>query len=335
MLEDEVSIGIAPEDIFHDVRVNVKRIKELEDAGFDAFWAGDHVLPFQHSRGYTYGVVPAMEAWLEKTTNIPVIGLICTLGPRRHPIDIALAMQSMALLHPGRVAFCAAAGEPVNEEAGTGVWPEPKERVERTVESIELVRKCFEEEDYFHHQGEYFDTFFYMYNKPEEKVPIFCAAGGPMMAKNAGKHAEGFISVGQLPQNYEEVLIPAFEEGAREANKTPKKMPKMAWINTFYDPDYEAALETARLYGGNLIPEVFHTTKDPRVIEERGKLVRDEKLEEMFCVASEPEEIISRYEEYLDSGVDHIVWMDGSNDPEKIPEVSKKVISYLKDTYSP
>jgi Luciferase-like monooxygenase len=77
----------------------------------------------------------------------------------------------------------------MNEKTTTGFWPPLKERVQRTVEGIELIRKAWTSEDYFEHKGKHFRSFFFLYTKPEQPIPLLCAAQGPIMARNAGLQA--------------------------------------------------------------------------------------------------------------------------------------------------
>jgi coenzyme F420-dependent glucose-6-phosphate dehydrogenase len=241
----------------------------------------------------------------------------------------------MAKLHPTRVTLTVGAGEAMNEKTATGLWFSPRERVERVEEAIRLIKKCWESQDYFHFKGKYFDTFFYLYDKPEKPIPIYCAANGPKMLQIAGKYCEGFISVGMSPQQYKDFLIPRFADAAEKAGKDLSKLDKIAWVSTFYHPDIEKALESARRYGGLLIPECYHNIQDPRIIEERSREVDDKALFEAFNIASNPDDLIAKFEAYIKAGVNYVVWADGSPDGWLTPKVcGEKIIPYLKEQYS-
>lgn len=328
----QVTFGISPECLCHDVRDNVRRVRALEDAGFDYIWEGDHTLPWQHSSGHSAGIFTTLASFLDHTERATVGGMVIPpLGIRHHPIDVAIETATQALLHPGRVALCVGTGEAMNEKTTTGFWPSLRERIERTVEAIELIRKAWTSEDYFEHKGKYFRSFFFLYTKPTEPIPLLCAAQGPIMARNAGLYSDGYVAVGVPPAHHRDVLIPAFEEGAREAGKDPATLMKCAWVSTFYHPDPAEALLGARVYGGLLIPEAYHYIQDPRVIEQRALLVRDEALHEAFCVATSGEEIVATYRSFIDAGCNHIVWADGSPDPALVAEVcAREVLPQLK-----
>jgi len=330
-----VSFGISPECLCHDVRDNVKRVRDLEQAGFDYIWEGDHTLPWQHSSGHSSGIFTTLAAFLANTDRATVGGMVIpALGIRHHPIDVAIEVATQALLYPGRVALCVGTGEAMNEKTTTGMWPALRERIERTVEGIELIKKAWSSTDYFEHNGKHYKSFFYLYTKPVEPIPLLCASQGPIMARNAGRHTEGYVAVGVPPSHHRDVLIPAFEAGAREAGKDPSTMMKCAWVSSSYHPNAEKALDGARVYGGLLIPEAYSYIQDPRVIEQRALLVKDEALRQAFCVASSGEQIIERFEAFIEAGCNHILWADMSPDPSLVAKVcAEEVLPYMKAKY--
>lgn len=330
-----VTFGVSPECLCHDVRDNVARVRALEEAGFEYIWEGDHTLPWQHSSGHTSGIYTTLSAFLHHTEKAIVGGMVIPpLGLRQHPIDVAIEVATQALLFPSRVALCVGTGEAMNEKTTTGVWPSLRERIERVVEAMELIKLAWTSEDYFRHKGKHFSSFFHLYTKPSEPIPLLCAANGPIMAGNAGRHSDGYVAVGVPPSFHRDTLIPAFEDGAREAGKVPATLMKCAWVSTSFHPDRKTALNGARVYGGLLIPEAYHHIQDPRVIEERALLVRDEALENAFCIATSGEEVIARFESFIEAGCNHIIWADMSPDPSLVaPVCAQEVLPTLKQRH--
>jgi len=305
-----VKFGVSPDVVEYSIGDLVKRAILCEDAGFDAIWEGDHTLPWHHTNGHCCDVIVALEAYLQATKRIMMVGLVPPLGIRRQPVDIALAFATMAVLHPGRVSLTVGAGEAMNEKTATGFWPTPRERVERVEEAIQLINMCWKSDDYFHFRGRYYDTFFYLYDKPKEPIPLYCAANGPRMVEVAGRYCQGFISVGKTPQEYEKELIPRFENAARKSGKDISKLDKIAWVSTFYHPDIEKAFKAARNYGGLLIPECYHNIQDPRIIEKRACEVDDKALAAAFNIASKPDDLITKFEAYIKAGCSYPVMAD-------------------------
>jgi len=333
----ELTFGISPECLCHDVRENAARVRDLEDAGFEYIWEGDHTLPWQHSSGHSAGIFTTLTMFLERTERAIVGGMVIPpIGIRHYPIVVALETATQAMLHPGRVALCVGTGEAMNEQTTTGVFPPLKERVARVVEAMQGIRKAWTSDDYFEHDGTYFKSFFYLYQKPEQPIPMLCAANGPIMARNAGRYADGYVAVGVPPAYHRDVLIPAFERGAREEGRDPDELMKCAWVSTSYHPDSEKALNGARVYGGLLIPECYNYVQDPRVIEQRALLVRDEALHQAFCIATSGEQIAASFQGFAEAGCDHLIWADMSPDPTLVADVwANDVVPQLKVPVAP
>lgn len=326
------TFGISPECLCHDVRDNVRRVRDLEEAGFDYIWEGDHTLPWQHSSGHSAGIWATLTAFLAHTEHAVVGPMVLPpIGIRHHPVDVAIEIATLELLYPGRVALGVGTGEAMNEKTTTGFWPPLRERIGRLTEAIELIKRCWSEPDYFRHKGEYFKSFFYLYQRPENEIPIICAAGGPKMAANAGRLTDGYVSVGVPPDVHRDVMQPAFARGRAEGGRTDDSRFKTAWVSTSYHPDAERALDGARVYGGLLIPEAYAYIEDPRVIEQRALLVRDDAMQAAFCIASSGEQIIAQFERFIEAGCNHIIWADMSPDPFLVADVCRnEVLPYLK-----
>lgn len=330
-----VTFGISPECLCHDVRDNVRRVRDLEAAGFGHIWEGDHTLPWHHSKGHSAGIWSTLGAFLANTEHAVVGPMVLPpIGLRHQPVDVAVEMATLALLYPGRVALGMGTGEAMNEKTTTGRWPPLGERIERLVEAAQLIERCWTEPDYFRHTGTYFDSFFYLYQKSEHRIPKIFAAGGPKMARNAGRYTDGYVAVGVPPSVHRDVLIPAFEAGLQETGRSAAGTMRCAWVSTSFHPDREQAMAGARVYGGLLIPEAYSFIQDPRIIEQRAMLVRDEALMDAFCVATSGEEVIRRFESFIEAGCNHIIWADMSPDPSLVAQVCRdEVLPYLTQRY--
>ena len=80
-------------------------------------------------------------------------------------------------------------------------------------------------------------------------MPIYIAAGGPQVARYAGRAGDGFICTsGKGMELYEEKLLPAVAEGLEKAEREPGSIDRMIEIKLSYDPDPERALENTRFW---------------------------------------------------------------------------------------
>src|SRR5690606_39714876 len=130
------------------------------------------------------------------------------------------------------------------------------------------VRALWREErvDY---DGEYYKTIgATLYDRPEEGIPIY-VAGGPTMARYAGRVAEGFICTsGKGMDLYEEKLMPAVDEGIEKAQRDPSEVDRLIEIKLSFDTDYDTALENTRFWAPlALSPEQKAELEDPIEME--------------------------------------------------------------------
>ena len=138
-------------------------------------------------------------AWMtavgERTERITLGTSVLTPTFRYNPAVMAQAFATMGCLYPGRVFLGVGTGEALNEIATgfTGEWPDFKERFARLRESVRLMRELWRGErtdfdgEYYHLNGAT------LYDVPPEGVPVYIAAGGPVVAKYAGRAGDGFI----------------------------------------------------------------------------------------------------------------------------------------------
>jgi secondary-alcohol dehydrogenase (coenzyme-F420) len=316
-------IGICPVMIEYAPAEIVHRVPMYEDAGFDLLWEGDHTLPWHHTGGHGASALVMAEAYLQRTRNIPVHYMVSGIGIRHHPVDVALQTATMASLHPGRISLHIGTGEAMNEKTTTGIWPDEKERRARVAESLGLIKQCWTSESYFKHRGEYYDSFFYLYDKPAAPIPLIGVAGGPKMAELAGEHCDGILTLGPI-EFLKRTILPAFDRGARKAGKDPSKLSKMAFIDTSYHPEMSEAVAKARLYGGVLIPECYSVVQDPRIIEQRSALVRDDILTAAFAVGTNASDLVERYASFAKAGFDTLIWAEISPDGNLTPKFCKE-----------
>ncbi len=188
---------------------------------------------------------------------------------RYHPSVVAHAFGTLACLNPGRIWLGVGTGESLNETPATGAeWPGAKERRLRLAEAIELMRRLWTEERVTF-DGEYYKTMnATVYDRPDEPVPIYIAASGPLAAKLAGRVGDGFIvTSGKNPELYDE-LNAAMDEGARDAGRNPADIVKMIEVKVSYDHDLEYARSACDYWAPlALTPEQKRDTEDPMELE--------------------------------------------------------------------
>ena len=292
-----------------------------EQAGMDSATVSDHFQPWRHDGGHA----PFSLAWLtavgERTSTIQLGTSVLTPTFRYNPAVIAQAFATMACLYPGRVFLGVGTGEALNEIATghRGEWPEFKERFARLRESVRLMRELWTGET-TSFSGDFYSTKdAFLYDVPEGGVPVYIAAGGPVVAKYAGRVGDGFICTsGKGMELYTDKLLPAVEEGARINERDSSTIDRMIEIKISYDPDPEKALENCRFWAPlSLTPEQKHSVDSPREMERLADELPIEQVAKRWIVASDPDDAVEQVKQYVDAGLNHLVFHAPGHDQKR------------------
>lgn len=280
-----------------------------ETNGFDSVFVSDHFQPWRHSDGHA----PFAFAWLaavgERTHRVALGTSVATPTFRYHPAVVAQAFGTLGSLHPGRMILGVGTGEHLNEGALGIVWPDNKERFARLREAVSLIRQLWTEQ-LVSFDGEYYHTRnATIYDRPEKPVPIYVGAGGPQVAKYAGRAADGLICTsGKGMELYSEQLLPSFENGAKESGRDPSELDRMIEVKVSYDMDRARAMEDTKIWAALALPaETKAGIDDPREMERLAHGVED-VAHKRWLVSSDPDEHIEQLRPYIDLGFNHLVF---------------------------
>jgi coenzyme F420-dependent glucose-6-phosphate dehydrogenase len=291
-----------------------------EEVGLDSVWVSDHFLPWRHNGGHAPSALTWMAAVGERTRRVQIGTSVTTPTFRYNPAVMAQTFATMALLYDNRVILGAGTGEALNEIAVSGMeWPDFKERFARLREAIALMRKLWTETN-VDFDGEYYKTVnASIYDRPDTPVPVYIAAGGPVVARYAGRAGDGFICTsGKGMDLYTEKLLPAVAEGAAKAERDPAEIDKMIEVKFSYDRDPEAALENTRFWAPlSLTAEQKHTVDSAEEMERLADELPIEQVAKRWIVASDPDEAVAQIKPYLDAGLNHLVFHGPGHDQER------------------
>jgi coenzyme F420-dependent glucose-6-phosphate dehydrogenase len=235
---------------------------------------------------------------------------------RYNPAVIAQAFASMGVMYPGRIMLGVGTGEALNEiatgfrGAGEQSWPEFKERFARLREAVDLMRELWTR-DRVDFQGEYYSTHgASIYDRPDTPIPVYVAAGGPVVARYAGRAGDGFICTsGKGMGLYTDELIPAVKEGAEKAERDYDAIDRMIEIKLSYDTDAELALENTRFWSPlSLSAEQKHSITDPIEMERAADALPIEQIAKRWIVGSDPDWVVAEIAQYIDAGFNHLVF---------------------------
>ena len=299
-----------------------------EAHGMDSATVSDHFQPWRHEGGHAPFSLAWMTAVGERTERLILGTSVLTPTFRYNPAVIAQAFATMACLYPDRVFLGVGTGEALNEIATgyIGEWPEFKERFARLRESVRLMRELWRGDrvdfdgDYYHLKGAS------IYDVPEGGVPVYIAAGGPAVAKYAGRAGDGFICTsGKGAELYTEKLMPAVAEGAAAAGRDLAGIDKMIEIKISYDTDYQTALENTRFWAPlSLTPEQKHSVSDPIEMERLADELPIDQVARRWIVTDDPDEAVARVADYLGYGLNHLVFHAPGSDQRRFLELFER-----------
>jgi coenzyme F420-dependent glucose-6-phosphate dehydrogenase len=280
-----------------------------EAAGLEIVAISDHFQPWRHHGGHSPAALPWLGAAVERTQSATLGTSVLTPTLRYEPAVIAQAFATLGCLAPGRVFLGVGTGEAMNETPVTGgAFPGRKERRMRLAEAIKLIRALWTEErvDF---AGEHYRTQrATVYDRPDEPVPIYVAASGPLAAKLAGRAGDGFICTsGKDPALYDE-LLENVRAGAEQAGRDPGALKRMIEIKVSYDRDRERAFSNTHWWAAlALTPEQKEGVEDPVEMER----LADENVERAhtrFICSDDPDEVAEAIGPYLELGFDELVF---------------------------
>jgi coenzyme F420-dependent glucose-6-phosphate dehydrogenase len=306
-----------------------------EELGLDSVWASDHFLPWRHNGGHAPHALTWMAVVGERTNRVQIGTSVLTPTYRYNPAVLAQELASMALLFDGRVALGVGTGEALNEIAVSGMeWPEFKERFARLRESVRLMRALWTEDGKVNFRGDYYTTVdAEIYDRPENPVPVYVAAGGPMVARYAGRQGEGFICTsGKGMELYTDKLIPGLKEGAESEGRDADTIDRTIEIKMSYDRDPEAAKQNCRFWAPlSLSAEQKNSVSSSEEMERLADELPLDEITGRWIVTSDPDEAVAQIKPYLDAGLNHLVFHGPGDDQERfLTQFAEDVLPKLR-----
>ena len=224
-------------------------------AGFGLLATSDHFQPWQANEGHsgeawvTMGAMAERigQAWMGTTVTCPTL--------RYHPAIVAEAFATMSQLHPGRVFLGVGSGEALNEQAASGNWPDWRERWDRLVEALAIIRGLWSGWS-VSHRGKYYAVSGRLYDPPAQPIPILTAANGKKSMRLAGEHGDGLITD---PKTWEEFKSEWAAGRVRGGARTPTRCPCCSSISLCVGEKKEAC-KPASLW--HFLPKAFKSYYD-------------------------------------------------------------------------
>lgn len=209
----------------------VELARLAERVGFDSAWVSEH---HGAGDGYMPSLLPVLGA-LAAVTDRLQLGTGVMLAPFHDPLRLAEDAATVDLLSEGRLILGLGLGW---REEEFRMWNLPiSERVRRTVETVEILRKAWTG-DRFSHEGRVFSFDRVRITPPparEGGPPIYLGGFAEASVRRAGRLGDGYILSRSRLEDAHRNLAWA-EEGAREAGRDPSQLGFAMLRNAFVRP---------------------------------------------------------------------------------------------------
>jgi probable F420-dependent oxidoreductase len=213
----------------------VELARLAETLGFDSVWVSEH---HGSSDGYMPSLLTVLGALAAATDRVE-LGTGVILTPFHDPIRLAEDAATVDLLSGGRLVL--GLGLAWREEEFRMFGVPVRERVRRTVETVEILRKAWTGQR-FSHDGRVFHLDRIKVTPPPPRdggPPIYLGGFVEDAVRRAGRIGDGYIrSRGGL--EHARKALGWAEEGARDAGKDPDRLGYAQLHNAFVWEDGDA-----------------------------------------------------------------------------------------------
>ncbi len=208
------------------------RIKEIavkcEKLGYHSIWLDDHLM---------YKKTPILECWtvlsaLSTLTARIRLGTLVLSAAFRNPAVLAKMAATLDVITNGRLELGLGAGVQKEEHIAYGFpFPSLKERADRLIETIEIIKALWSGEETTYH-GQYFEVKKAIcLPKPVQlpHPPIVIGGKSEHLLRVAAKHADrcdwGPLSLKQYRQK-----LATFEKYCKVFDRNPEEVEKACWL---------------------------------------------------------------------------------------------------------
>ena len=222
-------------------REHIEQVRAARDAGFDLIVMGQHYLsaPFQEVQS-----LPSL-ARLAAEAGTMRIGATVLLLPLLNPVDVAEQVATLDVISEGRFIFGAGLGYRDEEYEAFGV--QAKERVPRFVESLEVIKRLWAEDEVTHHGRFYHLTRARLALKPVQKPhpPIWFAANNDGAVERSARMADAWVINPHAKLQILRQQVALYRKALQEAGKPfPAELPIIKEL--YVAPDRRTAIQECR-----------------------------------------------------------------------------------------
>lgn len=281
----------------HGPRALVENAVRAEAAGFDYVAISDHFHPWLEAQGHSPFAWSVLGAIAHTTTTIGLLSALTCPIIRYHPVIVAHAAATVAVMSDGRLSLGVGAGERLNEHVVGMRWPPLPERHAMLGEAIDIMQLLWKG-GVRTKVGRYFSVdHARLYDLPDTPIPLIVGVGGPKGVRMAAEKADGIM-----------VSVPKPKLAADYRARATTPGPVYAEALVAYATTPAQALETAHrvmrfsVFGWEVMSELPNVAG----FEAVSRNVRPEDLAAHIHSGPDPEGHVQAIRKYIERGCDHI-----------------------------
>ena len=280
----------------HDPRDLVAQAQRAEQAGFEFAAISDHFHPWTSKQGHSPFVWGVLGAIAHATTRLDVLTGVTCPTIRTHPVVIAHAAATAAVMFEGRFTLGVGSGEHLNEHVTGAKWPHLPVRLEMLQEAVEVMRLLWSGGLKSHRGRHYTVENARLYDLPDDPPPVAIAASGERSVSVAAEIGDALVAVApqdDLVDNY---------------RRAGGKGPTYAEVNVCWAETEEDARRTVYEYWpvagfkGQLMQELAL----PSQFESGAEMVDEDAASENVACGPDPEVHLAEIRKFADAGFDHL-----------------------------
>jgi G6PDH family F420-dependent oxidoreductase len=284
----------------------LSQAKGAEAAGFESLWISDHFHPWTDAQGNS-PFVWSMIGAISQVTSLPITTAVTCPTIRTHPVVIAQAAATSAVLTGGNFVLGVGTGEALNEHITGSRWPATKVRLDMLEEAVEVMRELWTGSFVDHYGPHYTVENARLYTLPDQQLPVYVSGFGPRASAVAGRIGDGFVTVQPDADS-----IKVFRDNGGEGK------PVHAGYKVCWGPDESTCVDIAHDTWPNesLAGEMVQTLTSPRHFEQAGALVTKDMTAESIPCGNDVDKHVAAFKPFVEAGADviHIQQVGAKND---------------------
>ncbi len=222
-------------------REHIEQVRAARDAGFDLIVMGQHYLstPFQEIQ-----TLPSL-ARLAAEAGTMRVGATVLLLPLLNPVDVAEQVATLDVICEGRFIFGVGLGYREQEYEAFGV--QGKERVPRFLESLQVIKRLWTEDEVTHHGRFFHITKARLALKPVQTPhpPIWFAANNDAAVERSARMGAAWVVNPHAKLPILQQQVARYRKALQEAGRPfPAELPIIKEL--YVAPDRRAAIQECR-----------------------------------------------------------------------------------------